>query len=380
MKEYDVAIVGAGPAGATCALALQGHGLRVAVFDKAIFPRDKVCGDAIPTRVYHVLQAIDPEIAQAFERFADKVTIHGSRIVAPNQQACELHYSEVGYVSRRTAFDTFLFEQAHARTDADMYPGTAIRAIEVGEQAVEIVAADGQGLRAAIIVGCDGAHSVVARALTSTKVDREHYCGAVRAYYKNVAPVPGDMLEVYLAQDHLPGYFWVFPLPDGYVNVGFGMLSKTISARRVSLKKSLDAIIDTTPELSKRFARAERVGPVVGFGLPLGSRKVPVSGRRFLLTGDAASLIDPITGDGIGTAMLSAQIAAAQIVRCFEADDFSAPFLRAYDAALDAAVRDAFQKKYAWQRLVTARAWLINWIVGQIARDGWIKNTVQQTL
>jgi flavin-dependent dehydrogenase len=239
---------------------------------------------------------------------------------------------------------------------------------------------EGEAFRAKIVVGCDGAHSVVARALTETKVDREHYCGAVRTYYKNVGDVPGNLLEVYLEQDHLPGYFWVFPLPDGYANVGFGMLSKTISARSVSLKKSLDAIIAATPELRDRFANAERVGPVVGFGLPLGSRKVPASGRRFLLTGDAASLIDPVTGDGIGTAMLSAQLAAEQIASCFQADDFSAVFMCQYDARLDVKVRDEFQRKYTWQRLISERAWLVNLIIGQVARNGLVRRKVQQTL
>jgi geranylgeranyl reductase family protein len=380
MMHYDVAIVGAGPAGATCALVLQGSGLRMAVLDKAVFPRDKVCGDAIPTRVVQVLQAVDPAVAQAFTQFADKVDINGGRIVAPNQRACELHYSDVGYVSRRIDFDAFLFEQAQTRTDADFFPGTAIHAIVPGDDGVEIISADEQTFRAKVVVGCDGAHSVVARTLTGTKVDRDHYCGAVRAYYKNVADVPGNMLEVYLEQDHLPGYFWVFPLPGGFANVGFGMLSRTISDRSLSLKKSLDAIIAATPELATRFAEAERVGPVVGFGLPLGSRKVPVSGQRFLLTGDAASLIDPVTGDGIGTAMLSAKLAAEQIIRCFRADDFSASFMRTYDAALDAKVRDEFQQKYTWQRLISERAWLVNLIIGQVARNGWIRRKVQQTL
>ncbi|HMB90502.1 MAG TPA: geranylgeranyl reductase family protein [Rhodothermales bacterium] len=377
---YDVAIVGAGPAGTTCALAVKGSGLRVAVLDKAVFPRDKVCGDAIPTRVVQVLQDVDPEVAEAFAQFGGKVDINGSRIVAPNQRACELRYSDVGYMSRRIDFDTFLFEQAQARTNTDFFPGTPIRDVVAGEDGVEILAAEGQTFRAKMVVGCDGAHSVVARALTETKVDRDHYCGAVRAYYKNVADVPGNLLEVYLEQDHLPGYFWIFPLPGGFANVGFGMLSRTISDRSISLKKSLEAIIAATPELAVRFADAERVGPVVGFGLPLGSRKVPVSGRRFLLTGDAASLIDPVTGDGIGTAMLSAKLAAEQIIRCFRANDFSAPFMRTYDAMLDAKARDEFQQKYTWQRLISERAWLVNLIIGQVARNGWVRRKVQQTL
>jgi flavin-dependent dehydrogenase len=116
--------------------------------------------------------------------------------------------------------------------------------------------------------------------------------------------------------------------------VGLGMLSSEVSKRKVDLKKALHDIIESKPELQVRFKDATPLEKSQGFGLPIGSKKRALSGDRFLLLGDAASLIDPFTGEGIGNALRSGRIAAGHIVKSFDNLNFSASFHKGYDNTL----------------------------------------------
>ncbi len=375
--SYDVIIVGAGPAGTTCALALKHAGLRVAVLDKATFPRDKICGDAIPGSVVKALKAIDPKYAAALEAFSEKVTIRSTRVVAPNNRYFDIHWKNIAYNSPRLDFDNFLFELAQQETKADFYQETALRSVAIDPDKVVISCENGQEFQSAIVVGCGGAHSILAKQLAHIQVDRQHHMGAVRAYYKQVSGIRDELTEIYLLKTYLPGYLWVFPLPHGRVNVGFGMLSQTISERKVNLGNALKDIIATHPLLKERFSKAVLEGPIKGFGLPTGSRKLKVSGERFLLCGDAASLIDPISGDGIGNAMWSGKIAADQIIQCVQQQNFSAEMMSAYDDALYAKLWPELSKHAALQKFLSNKSWVINWGVSLAAGNKYIRRWVQ---
>jgi geranylgeranyl reductase family protein len=306
---YDVAIIGAGPAGATAALALRESGLQVALIDRAEFPRDKVCGDAIPARCEHVLRSMSPSYADELRAFPDKVTIASCRVVAPSRQYFDYSFHTRGYCSPRLDFDHFLLELALREAQPDYFFGMRVRGIE-REGDHWTIRSDKMEWRARLIIGCDGANGVTAKQLAGFRMAPEHHCAAVRGYYRGIGGLAPDRMEIHFLEDWLPGYFWIFPLPDGRANVGFGMVSRQAGRRKLSLRDSLPAITAQAPELAQRFAGAELEGPVTGFGLPMGSRKVPISGEGFLLCGDAASLIEPATGEGIGNAMLSARLAA----------------------------------------------------------------------
>ena len=172
-----------------------------------------------------------------------------------------------------------------------------------------------------------------------------------------------------------PGYFWIFPLANGMANVGMGMLSSAVSSQKANLKQMMQEIIDTHPVIKERFKNATLHGKVEGWGLPLGSKKRNLSGERFLLTGDAGSLIDPFTGEGIGNAMVSGLVASRQIKAALEANDFSAEFLRSYDAAL-------YKKLWAelklshYLQILSARPWLFNFVIRKASRSKELRETI----
>jgi flavin-dependent dehydrogenase len=229
-------------------------------------------------------------------------------------------------------------------------------------------------------IAADGAQSILKADLAGFEMDPRHFCGAVRAYYSNIQSVQEDLLEVYFLKGYLPGYFWIFPLPGNRANVGFGMLTQTISERKLDLKKCLEDIITGFPEVGERFRGSVREGPVRGFGLPLGSRKVNLSGDRFLLTGDAASLIDPFSGEGIGNAMQSGIIAAGFAVKAIAALNFSADYLRAYDKAVYDKLGDNLRTSYRMQRILNDRAWLVNGLVSVAGRSRFIRNWLHKIM
>jgi len=332
-EQYDIIIAGAGPAGCACALQLKDAGLKVALLDKEAFPRDKVCGDAIPGRAVKVLKSISPAFAKAFSDFPEKCATRKTQLNFKGKRS-EFTWVLEAYTCARMEFDNFLFTLVKENTATHIFTNTQIAEVDVHDGGVTAKLKDGRQMKAAILIGADGAHSVIAKQLTARTLDREHHIGSVRAYYKNVTNLKSDITELYFDKRYLPSYLWVFPLPNNTCNVGFGMLSSEIVKQKINIKKTFYDFISGTPELAARFKDAEQVGGLEGFGLPLGSKRVPMSGKRFMLAGDAASLIDPFSGDGIGNAMVSGQAAALQAIKCFQQKNFDPAFMLQYDAAV----------------------------------------------
>ena len=305
--DYDVIIVGAGPGGCACAMSLADSDLSVCIIEKSSFPRDKICGDALSPDVLNQLSNLNRDLKQEFldKHNTRKVSVTGVRVISANGKIAELNINNsnediTGWVVKRIDFDNFLFEQTQEFPHVTILQEKKVVDIEVLPEFV-IVTADDLTVTASIIIGADGAQSIVSKKLTGHKIDRDHYCGAVRTYYRNVKGFHADgMIELHFYKRLLPGYFWVFPLPDNEANVGLGMLSSFISKRSVNLKQQMLDVIANEPVLKERFADAHMVDEMRGFGLPLGSQKRTLSGDRFMLIGDAASLIDPITGEGVG--------------------------------------------------------------------------------
>lgn len=328
--EFDVIIVGAGPAGSACALALKDAGLRVAMLDKNTFPRDKICGDAIPAPAIQALRSLDPTYVNALrERVVDS-QVRTSRVVAPKGAEASFQWVLEAYNSPRMEFDSFLVDLVKEHTQTDCFFGVPLEDVTVSEEGVVVKTAD-TVFQARIVIGCDGVHSIVAKKLAHFTVDRNHFCGAVRIYFSDIAGSDPSRNEFFFSRKMMPGYFWLFPVAGNLYNVGFGMLSEAISRQKVNLEKGLFGVIEEFPELKERFAHAKVVSKPQGMGLPIGTRKLKLSGDRFLLCGDAASLIDPVSGAGIDNAILSGIMAAGHIRENWKDRNFSAESNRAYD-------------------------------------------------
>lgn len=378
MEKTDVLIVGAGPAGALSALFLAKKGIKSILFDKAEFPRDKICGDGISGWVLWVLAQLDPEVLKRLNRQPFLLHSYGIRVVAPNHKILELpfldqqdHGPDVppGYTCKRKDLDQFFIEEVKSRSLITLREKTEI--IDYQQFSDGIVGKTGLGekIKAKIIIFANGANSKFMKDPGGIKKDKKWTMTGIKTYYKGVTGLhEKNFVELHFLKDLLPGYLWIFPLPNGECNVGLGLDQKRISEKKLNLGKLLLHNIKSIPYLKKRFKHAERIAPLQAYGLPLWDKKRSISGERFMLAGDAASLVDPITGEGIGHAALSGMFAANQAERALASGDFSGESMQQYDEELFNKIEKELKISRKIPRFA-GQSWLFNALVNRALKN-----------
>jgi menaquinone-9 beta-reductase len=312
-RSFDVVVVGAGPAGSVAALVLARAGASVALVDKAAFPRDKACGDLVGPRGVQVLADLGltvPNAGQGSDLLAVGPSGRASRLPAfPGRS-----YPGHGVVAPRIGFDHALREAAIA---AGAHPVRArIAGVEAGPASTlrAVVTSDGQRITAGTVIGADGALSPVARLAGMLRPETGLWGFAVRAYLPADVPLPLLVLLDAAPWRIYPGYGWLFPGADGQANVGIGVgLGST--RRPVPLRDDLARFCAL---LARRgdLGPGVRPGPVMGGWLRMGGSGAPPAAGNVLLVGDAAGLINPLQGEGIGPGMVSARLAAQAVLGC----------------------------------------------------------------
>lgn len=378
-EHFDLIIAGAGPAVATCAMALEKSGLRIVVIDRYNFPRNKICGDFVAAKGIRELVAVKPQLQDRLAKYPRKVINTKTHFYVNDLDPLNLNWALKSYTIKRMDFDNELVKMMLEDQQVSFYPQQRIKKLSLKSDRVEVLTAS-HCFTAKMVIGADGAHSQVAKDLAHFKVDKEHYGGSVRAYYKNVQNIQSEINEVYLHREVIPGYFWLFPVSPTEANVGLGMHSTYISKKKINLKDRFYEFIEKSPRLQEKLGNAQMDGKLEGFGLPFFSKKHIISGDRFLLLGDAASMIDPTNGEGIMPAIVSAKLAAQQIEKAFAAQNFSATFLKDYEKSIHqrywtemkmkALVVRAFADKH---RLIS----LIGWIC---VKSPFLKNRLQKLM
>ncbi len=343
---YDVIIIGGGPSGRSCALTLKNSGLKVLLIDKSQFPRDKICGDAIPRRTLKVLKQIAPNQLERFRAFSHHERTEFSRIFLGETHDYKVQWKTEAYTCQRIHFDNFLHEAIKEETSTEILENFKIDTIEKLENGFRVGnAKQNQFYECRILIGADGSQSLTARQLVDFKLSLEDHSAAVRAYYKNVKGLDRRSTEFYVDKKYPNAYLWIFPVAENVANVGVGMLSSKISKHHIKLRQLLKDWTTESKVLQNRLENAERLDTIKGFGLTLGTRRISIIGDNFMLIGDAAALIDPIGGHGIDTAMLSGQLAGEQIITAFQQNNFSENIFQNYEKRLFDIIGKDFKNK-----------------------------------
>lgn len=357
----DIAIIGAGPAGATASLFLSKMRIPHLIVDAATFPRDKVCGDGLDLKVMRVLHHLEPGLVQReILQNPDFVPSWGARFIMQSGRQVEFVHtprtdSPLPYplfcCAKRLHFDDFLVKKLDLRY-ADFRQGERVERAERDGAGWRLHTASGLDIRARLLIGADGDHSVLLRALGERKIDRRHYAGTLRQYWRGVSGIhPKNLLEVYFPKGLPMSYCYIFPLPNGEANVGYGMVSEVAAKGRHNLREIFHRLLREDPVLAPRFQQAEPLEEPVGWGLPLASRQRAAAGDGYLLTGDAASLVCPTSGEGIGTAMISGYVAAHFVQKALTNKDFSAAQFAGYDREIRRRLRDEIRLYNLMMRL-----------------------------
>ncbi|TSA38803.1 MAG: geranylgeranyl reductase family protein [Porphyromonadaceae bacterium] len=320
--DADVVIVGGGPAGCSAALALKGSGKKVLLVDKAVFPREKTCGDSIPAYALIGLENISPGIYDSFLQKVQSVSFRSSALVFPNASQIEFTWPLPGYVTERQIFDAFLLDRVIEMTDTQVITGLKVVNYQRVEAFIRLNTQTRDGTLGAeiitpLVIAADGAPSLAARRLAGISPDPVVYGQAVRCYFEGVEGIDPRLELIFYHPRFFPGYFWMFPMTGGRVNAGFGMPEKHRRKTGASLVDLFQQFREQHPVARRMLENACQVSEIRGGIVPFAMKKQVWSGPGFMLTGDAGSLVDPVSGDGIMYAVRSGLLAglAAKIGR-----------------------------------------------------------------
>jgi menaquinone-9 beta-reductase len=352
--KTEICIVGAGPAGATASISLCNMGIAHVIVDAAAFPRDKVCGDGIDLNCIRVLRHIAPSIIEELHMTKNKITAsQGLRFILPGGRKVDImrnvlkdtsdHADKpIFFVSKRSDFDNLLVKNIN-KAVADVRLSTRINKITRVNDGWILEGSGPAGpviIETRFLIGADGDHSVVLRHLGERSIDRNNYAAAVRQYWSGVEGMHADnLLEIYFPKSLPLSYFWIFPLPDGNANVGYGMASNYIAKYNINVRKAFEELIKTDPVLIPRFKNAKPEETVKGWGIPMSGKDRKAYGDGWLLLGDAASVVCPTSGEGIGSGMLSGYVAAKFLQRAVQQNDFSEKMFTHYNREIHKRLR-----------------------------------------
>ncbi|MBA4695001.1 MAG: NAD(P)/FAD-dependent oxidoreductase [Candidatus Poseidoniales archaeon] len=399
-SNFDCIVVGGGPGGAAAASYLAMEGKKVLLIEKGVWPRDKVCGDAVGGKSLGHVSALGVK-AKLESTTHFRVTgivfssPNGSEVTVPLPEE-DVEKMEAGYSLPRQQFDWLLFERAtelvvenggHVIQGATV---TEVHDVDGKITGVEIGIGGKRGEKrtytAPWTIGAGGYQCPVARKVVKDLageelVDRMHYCGGYREYWSGVKGCEGNAgnIEIHFVDGVIPGYFWLFPLGEGRVNVGIGMVLGLMDKQKKKLKSLQASVIANHPSFKERFADAEMIeGTGKGWQLPFGSpRKGEKNQPRrayspgALLVGDAASLVDPFSGEGVGNALVSGEMAARHVIENKGGQE--------YQTELWEALGPELTNSFKMQKM-SRRKWLLNWFVGKASRKPVIQEMMTEMI
>lgn len=365
---HDVLIVGGGPSGSSCAYWLAEAGWDVALVEKKVFPREKTCGDGLTPRSVRQLadMGIEGTLAGAHRYGGLRAHAFGKVLDLPWPE--HPSFPSYGYVITRHDLDALVNERA-AKAGATVFQGT--EAVEplldggadrpagaglpscVGAVVKDKATGTRRELRARYVVVADGANSRFGRALGTSR-DRSQPMGmALRGYYTSPGhdqPFIESHLDIRDGEGSVvPGYGWIFPLGDGRVNVGVGLLSTDRRWKGVNTGTLMEHFVNWAPK-EWELSPATCLGPPTGGKLPMGLSVGPRLGATTLVVGDAAGTINPFNGEGISYGYETGRLAAASLGEALSGDGFAA--LLRYEERLEEAYGLYYRVARAFIRVI----------------------------
>lgn len=358
MSDFEVVIVGAGPAGSALAAFLGRRGVSTLLLDKDAFPRDKVCGEYMSPEATATLERLGvlDQVEAAPHRKLRGILLHsydGTRSRGSYREiAGRAPHRPYGLAVRREIFDEILFRHAASTPAVTAIQGFRVDALlREGERVVGVRGPGGE-FRARLVVGADGVRSVVARELGLSEFAKDHQKFAMAGYWRGMEHE--DYGELHMGT---PGYFALAPVDHDLVNINFVVGKDAAREAKGDVEGCYRRHLEANPRLSARLKGATLVGKVRATG-PMARRCRGTISPGALLVGDAAEFVDPFTGEGLFIALRSAELAAPLIA---DGGD-----LARFQAARTEEFAEKFRMCWRIQRHLYT-PWLANYVVRRLA-------------
>lgn len=345
--NYDVIVVGGGPAGASAAFWAARHGLSVLLAEKAQYPREKTCGDGLtPRSIYELDQMGFDFDAGEFHKIVGLRSYAGDRLYLEMEWPDHSRYPKWGGVIRRLDLDAAVASLAEKEGAVVRQGVTASPWVVEGRlEGVRLASGgDDELLAGRVVVIADGSTSRFGRAMGTVR-DKSYPLGlAARGYFRSPRSEDSFMESQLDIRDasgaSMPGYGWVFPLGDGTVNVGVGLLSTFRHWKDVNTTKMMADYVQSAPPHWELSSDAQLTEPKGG-KLLMSFSKGPRAGSNWVTVGDAMGAINPWNGEGIAYGYETGRIAAGFVSEAIRADDLG--LLQRYPAHLDEVYGDYYR-------------------------------------
>lgn len=358
----SIIIVGAGPAGTSTAIFLAKKGIKALLLEKEKFPRSKICGDYInytSIELFREMGVYDEILKQ------NPFSINGVFITSPSNIELKTRLvNSDGLMIEREKLDYILAQYA-VKLGVEL-----VEKFLVTEPIVEnnqVVGVRGQykgkteEIRSNIVVAADGTNSIIAKKLSNKKLKSRYMAIAIRTYYENVENLE-NLIEVHYEKTILPAYGWIFPTGKTSANVGVGIRYDHYLKMNKPVKEIFNDFVKNNPHAQKKLNSAKMTAPLKIWPLSYDSHISEKYRDGILFTGDAASLIDPMTGQGIPNALLSGKLAAQSCIKALEKNDFTFNTLKSYENHYDKLIKPNFQAAFFLAYLM-GNSSVVNYII-----------------
>ncbi len=421
---FDIIICGGGPGGSAAAYYAAEQGSKVLLLEKRLFPDTKVCGDAVGGKSLKFIK--DMGIKTRLEngahfRVKGIVFSNGRNFVEVPLPEDEVEAKEAGYSLPRVRMDWLLFNRAvevvresggfviqdfavssvlyddgaggedPGAGSGDLRRIVGVKGLHGGRNGEEMV------FKAPLTIGAGGYNCPVARGIVKdtygeNMVIKQHMCAGYRQYWRNVEGFKGNEgnIEIHFVDSMENGYFWLFGVGEGVCNVGIGMLLSDLDTTKKKIKAMQDEIISSHPNFAPRFANAELVeGSSRGWQLPFGDprskkklesyqpRRAFMAGA--LCVGDAASLVDGFSGEGVSHAFVSGKLAAQSFDKADDSNGYPLEKGLAYQKAVWKSLGPVLTNSYKMQKIVRKK-WLLGWFLRKASRKPALQDMLTEVL